>query len=54
MHDDGSFRFVHSADHPDTMNRCDVRLHDMLGWNMWSWRTKRLAYAQKFGMSDFV
>src|ERR1700737_2469594 len=36
----------HFADQPETMNRCDTRLQDSDGSNMWSLRTKLFAYFQ--------
>jgi hypothetical protein len=32
----GSPRREHFADHSETANRCSGRLHEVLGWNMWS------------------
>jgi hypothetical protein len=43
---EGSPLREHLADQPETRNRCDGKLHDVSGWNMWSCRTKFLAYVQ--------
>jgi hypothetical protein len=39
-------RCEHFADQPETMKRWDGRLHDVSGWNKWSWSTKWRAYDQ--------
>jgi hypothetical protein len=39
-------RFLHLADHPDTMSRWSGRDHDFTGSNMWSSSVKSWAYFQ--------
>jgi hypothetical protein len=42
----GSTGRAHVADHAETRKRCEGSVHESVGANIRSWRTKFLAYAQ--------